>query len=155
MLKLEGPENVIDSFHGDHEFLSNFYPAMVKSGGLRFSTVEHAYQASKTNDHFAWVKISNMPASQAGKAKRMGRKLRMRKDWDVIKLSKMRSFLYQKFNDYDNLKQRLLATGDAMLIEGNHWHDNFWGNCKCDKCKHIEGRNHLGKLLMEIREKLK
>lgn len=155
MLKLEEDNNIIDSFRKEHSFLSNFYPASIKAGAIQYPTVEHAYQASKTNDYFAWMKISHLPAKQAGKAKRLGRKVRRTKDWDMVKISKMRNFLQQKFNNYDNFKQQLLETGDAILIEGNRWHDNYWGNCKCDKCKTIEGKNMLGRLLMEIRESFK
>jgi len=155
MLKLEDDKPTINSFTGDYAFLSNFYPAVVKMGGMQFPTVEHAYQACKTNDNFTWVKFSNMSASEAGKAKRLGRKVRLRNDWDMIKLSSMRRLLEQKFKNYNNLRKMLLDTGDHILIEGNYWHDNYWGDCKCDKCKHIKGQNHLGKLLMEIREKVK
>ena len=52
------------------------------------------------------------------------------------------------------LREKLKATGDATLIEGNHWHDNRWGKCTCDKCQNKEGQNWLGKILMEIRETL-
>lgn len=52
------------------------------------------------------------------------------------------------------LKKKLLETGDAELIEGNYWHDNTWGQCYCPRCKNKIGENHLGKLLMKIRESL-
>jgi predicted NAD-dependent protein-ADP-ribosyltransferase YbiA (DUF1768 family) len=66
----------------------------------------------------------------------------------------MEKLLIQKFSDSE-LKKILLNTENSILIEGNSWHDNFFGNCTCIKCKDIKGENHLGKLLMKIREKLK
>lgn len=62
--------------------------------------------------------------------------------------------LRKKFNN-SVLKKKLLATGDALLIEGNTCHDNYWGDCKCEKCKDIKGENRLGQLLMQVREELK
>ena len=56
-----------------------------------------------------------------------------------------------KFTMNESLKERLLATGDEELVEGNEWHDNYWGNCTCDNCKDIPGRNQLGKTLMKVR----
>ena len=56
-----------------------------------------------------------------------------------------------KFTQNQEIKEKLLATGNSILIEGNYWHDNFWGNCLCSKCKYIKGRNNLGKILMKRR----
>jgi predicted NAD-dependent protein-ADP-ribosyltransferase YbiA (DUF1768 family) len=58
-----------------------------------------------------------------------------------------------KFQD-PKLRAMLLATGNEELIEGNTWHDNTWGDCSCDACKDIEGKNMLGKLLMKVRDEL-
>jgi predicted NAD-dependent protein-ADP-ribosyltransferase YbiA (DUF1768 family) len=57
-----------------------------------------------------------------------------------------------KFGCNADIRKALLATHPQELVEGNYWHDNYWGNCLCPKCTHIEGQNHLGKLLMKIRE---
>jgi ribA/ribD-fused uncharacterized protein len=72
----------------------------------------------------------------------------MRDDWNDIKIDVMRDLLQEKFSD-DDLRELLLATGDAELIEGNTWNDYFWGVCLG------EGQNWLGKLLMEVRKELK
>lgn len=141
---------IIDSFSGEYEFLSNFYPVIIHSSGFNFPTVEHAYQASKTNNYAAWREICSIPANQAGRAKKYGRKVKLRKDWELIKLSVMKRFIMQKFS-YSDLKEKLLATLDAVLIEGNYWHDNYWGDCRCKKCQNKEGQNHLGKIIMEAR----
>ena len=92
-----------------------------------------------------------LSADQAGKAKRIGRRVVLRKDWDLIKLSVMKRFLMEKFR-YSDFKEKLLSTGDALLVEGNYWHDNYWGDCYCKKCQNIQGLNHLGKLIMEVRK---
>ena len=150
-MKQEFP--VIDSFKGQYEMFSNFYPAIIEWNTMIFQSVEHAYVASKSNSFMFWRKISQMGPHTAGKAKREGKNISLRKDWNVVKLSFMRNFLTRKFNQ-DPFKQLLLSTEDVTLIEGNYWHDNYWGNCKCDKCKNIPGQNQLGKMLMKIRGKL-
>ena len=67
-----------------------------------------------------------------------------------LKISLIRQFLLQKFSN-TKLRDKLLSSGDAILIEGNYWHDNFWGDCYCDRCSNIVGQNQLGKLLMKVR----
>jgi predicted NAD-dependent protein-ADP-ribosyltransferase YbiA (DUF1768 family) len=81
-------------------------------------------------------------------AKWEGRKIPIRKDWEDVKLDVMESLLRVKFADLE-LKQLLLATGTAKLIEGNFWGDTYWGVCAGI------GRNNLGKLLMKIRDELR
>ena len=147
---MEQKLTVVDAFSGDYDFLSNFYPVNIFTEGFTFKSVEHAYQASKSNSHADWKLIESLGADQAGKAKRLGRKFKLRRNWDLVKISLMRRFLEMKFLDPE-LREKLLATGDAELIEGNYWHDNYWGDCRCDKCKHIPGFNNLGKLLMRLR----
>jgi len=144
---------VINNFHGEHGFLSNFYPVPISWNNFTFGSVEHAYVASKSKSFLFWIEISKLRPEQAGKAKRKGRKIKIRDDWDMVKISLMRKFLKQKFN-YAHLKELLLSTNDVTLIEGNNWHDNYWGDCSCEKCKKIVGQNQLGKLLMKIRGNL-
>lgn len=141
--------NSIDSFQGEFEFLSNFYPAWVRFESVRFATVEHAYQFARTLDAEGRKQIRYAPTP--GQAKRSGRKAPTREDWVEIKVDVMRELLRQKFTDAE-LQQRLLATGDREIIEGNYWHDTFWGVCTCETCP--EGQNTLGRLLMEIRQEL-
>jgi ribA/ribD-fused uncharacterized protein len=142
-------------FVDEYAFLSNFYPAIIIFEGIMYQTLEHAFVASKTFDKAFRKKISKLPAKDAGLAKSMGRKCKLRSGWDEIKIRMMKDFLTQKFNQ-EPFRTKLLETGEQELIEGNYWHDNFWGDCICEKCdEHIPGENHLGKLLMEIRQKLK
>lgn len=144
---------VIDSFGDEYDFLSNFYPIVIHWNNFKFSSVECAYVASKSKSFEFWYEISKLGPDESGKAKRKGRSTILREDWDIVKLTHMRKFLKEKFN-YPHMKQLLLKTGNAILIEGNHWHDNYWGNCQCDKCSDIVGQNQLGKMLMKIRGNL-
>ena len=142
---------MINVFEGEFAFLSNFYPSPIKKDGIEYPTVEHFFQAAKTTDLKTKKAIAG--ADTPGKAKRMGRSVDLRPDWEKIKVDVMRLGLVLKFQNPD-LKEKLLATGDEELIEGNWWHDNTWGNCYCVKCSRISGRNLLGMLLMELRKEL-
>lgn len=136
----------ITSFSGINSFLSNFYTSKVEFEGMEFWTVEHAFQAAKTTDMSARRAIQE--ASTPGKAKRLGRKVALRPDWEDIKIDVMKELVTKKFED-DDLAFMLIRTGDAELIEGNHWGDTFWGVCDG------VGQNNLGKILMEVRENVK
>ncbi len=147
--------NKISSFEGKYDFLSNFYT--IENGicyeGLEYMNSEAAYQACKCLGHdekALFMKVA------AGKAKRMGRKVTMRSDWEDIKVKKMTEIIDRKFN-IAPLGEMLLATGNKELIEGNTWHDNFWGVCSCWACKSkgADGRNMLGKILMAKRAALR
>jgi len=145
---------VINEFKNDYEMFSNFYPVSIYYLGYYFPSVEHAFVASKSDNPMFWYKIAQIPEDQAGKAKRFGRKVKLRKNWDMLKLSYMKRLLMQKFS-YHRFKELLLSTGDAILIEGNYWHDNYWGDCYCPKCANIVGQNQHGKMLMKVRDIIK
>ena len=132
----------IDNFSGEFEFLSNFY---VDNGK---PTVEHLYQAAKTNDT-GW-KQSIINAETPGRAKRLGRKAPIRSDWEESKVQIMFDLVREKFKD-PILKTKLIDTFPTELIEGNKWHDNFWGKCSCMKCRGTKQLNMLGFILMQIR----
>lgn len=136
---------MIDRFDGYYAFLSNFYPSSIfdSNDGFTYPTVEHFFQAKKSVILKEREMISK--AETPGKAKRMGRKVQLRSDWEDIKLFVMEDALRRKFSK-QRLRAALLATGDEELIEGNWWGDTFWG--VCDGI----GENNLGKLLMKIRE---
>jgi ribA/ribD-fused uncharacterized protein len=91
-----------------------------------------------------------------GRAKRMGRRVALRSDWESVKEDVMLEGLCLKFSD-EQLADWLLETGDEELVEGNDWSDNFWGVCHCKKCQAqgIQGQNRLGHLLMKVREMIK
>ncbi|MBU1213444.1 MAG: NADAR family protein [Alphaproteobacteria bacterium] len=139
-------------FHKEeHRFLSNFYPCTIHYEGDIYTSTEHAYQAAKTLLRPERDVIRN--CTNPGQSKRLGRRITLRPDWEEIKLSVMEDLLRRKFYG-ERLRERLLSTGDRPLIEGNTWHDNFWGDCSCPRCAKIPGKNHLGKLLMQIRSEL-
>lgn len=133
---------MIDSFRKEYRFLSNFFPAVVWLDRKHYVTVEHAYQASKTlnKEERRAISACNTP----GQAKRLGRRVTLREDWNEVKLSVMSDLVAQKFED-PTLRKLLLATGKELLIEGNTWNDTYWGMCRG------VGANHLGKILMEVR----
>jgi len=137
----------IKSFSKEFDWLSNFYSVPIELDGMWFDSVEAAFQAAKTLDKESRAIIQRAPT--AGKAKRLGRSVVMRPDWNEIRLSVMESLLRQKFHAGGWLALKLVETGDAMLIEGNQWHDDFWGVCSS------QGKNHLGLLLMKIRNDLR
>lgn len=92
-----------------------------------------------------------MNPSVSDESKRLGRKVDLRTDWDLVKLDVMRRVVRAKFEQHPNLAQYLIDTGDAELIEGNTWHDVYWGvDLKTD-----EGENHLGKILMALRQEFR
>lgn len=136
----------IGSFAGPYRFLSNFWSSAVVMDGHSYRTVEHAFQAAKTTDEDARRRIRN--EHDAAAAKRKGRSVHLREDWEEVKLDVMEGLLRQKFGT-EPLKSKLLKTGKATLIEGNWWGDKYWGVCDG------KGENHLGKLLMKIREELR
>ena len=136
----------VERFADDHRFLSNFWPARVTYDGFTYPTVEHAYQAAKVLPLERRHRIQN--ARTPGEAKRLGRSAVPRPDWDQERLGVMRNLVRQKFAGDARLGRKLLATGDARLIEGNTWGDKFWGVCDG------EGENHLGRILMDVRSEL-
>lgn len=142
---------MIVEFDGEHAFLSNFFPSSILYEGIVYPTNEHFFQAMKTLDQAERQKIAN--AETPGMAKRLGRHVQLRSDWEQIKVDVMRTGLMLKFTDAA-LAEKLLATGDEELVEGNWWHDQTWGSCFCpDHCR-TPGRNLLGMLLMELRKEL-
>ena len=134
---------MINSFQGDYRFLSNFWPVRVQLDGATYTTVEHAYQAAKTLDDRERNTVRR--ALTPGEAKRAGRRVTKRADWEQVKIEVMRVLLQQKFRS-DYLHDKLQATRGHELVEGNTWGDTFWGVCRG------VGENHLGKLLMQIRD---
>lgn len=137
---------MIDSFKGKYWFLSNFYPQSVFYKGRGYRTVEHAYQAAKTRSpqEHDWVRRAKTP----GLAKYRGRQVQIRSDWESIKLDVMFELIRWKFQSPE-LRAALLGTGDEELVEGNSWGDRYWG------IYDGEGENHLGKILMQVREEIR
>lgn len=135
----------ISIFKGQYSFLSNFF---IEPDGTH---VEREYQVAKCTDDVQRRVFDTLTPAQC---KKYGRKVSLRPDWEQVKLQIMEDLVMAKFVDHNNLRELLLATGDAELSEGNHWHDIFWGRCSCP-VHHGEGENHLGLTLMGVREWIK
>lgn len=137
----------INEFRGEYRFLSNFYPCIVEYEGMKFMSTENAYQAAKTLDK---AKRKAFQWCSPGAAKKAGSNIQVREDWFQINMQLMEDLNMQKFSKRE-FKKLLLDTGDEELIEGNYWGDKYWGV----DSKTGEGENHLGKLLMRIRDRLR
>lgn len=135
----------IYGFKNEFRFLSNFWPSDVVFDRVTYPTVEHAYQASKTFNLDSRKVI--LACKSPGTAKRAGRLIKIRSDWEKVKVGLMKDFLTQKFSNVD-LALLLLKTEQLYLEETNAWGDTFWGVCNG------KGKNILGNLLMDIRTNL-
>lgn len=149
----------IDKFDGTQfAFLSNFYvhnePIMynvLQDDGIyrRYfvNTVEHVYQADKCMHSTDYHKI--LMAATPARAKKYGRMVECRSDWDLIKIARMKHWLKVKFSTAYLANRLIEETEDRPLIEGNTWGDRFWGQVNG------VGENWLGRLLEEVRKELK
>lgn len=139
---------MINKFDGTkYSFLSNFYLAEIEYEGIVYPSSEHAYQAAKSLDVEVRKRIAN--CKTPGLSKKAGRRVNMRPNWDYIKRDIMLDIVRIKFKTHKELAQKLLDTGDEELIEGNTWGDTFFGVCNGI------GQNHLGKVLMIVRNELR
>lgn len=128
-------------FRGDYDFLSNFYKCNIEYEGVIYSSVENAFQAAKTLNLIERRRFENCTAREA---KKLGKSVKLRSDWENVKVKIMCNLVFQKFNNSEYLRTRLLIVQDN-IIEENFWHDNFWGICKCGRC--TGGYNMLGNIL--------
>ena len=130
-------------FTDNYAFLSNFYEAPIIYNGVKYRNGESAYQAQKCPERSA-----EFTTTWGAAAKKLGKEVALRADWDEIKLPLMYEIVKAKFTQNPELAARLKSTGDAELIEGNYWHDTYWGVCSG------KGENNLGKILMKVRDEL-
>ena len=122
------PTEIRSFKEGPWRFLSNFYPCHVTLDSEIYNSVEHAYQAAKTLNPKLREKF-RYDGVEAANAKQMGKNLTLRSDWEEVKIPTMRDLLMQKF--YPTiLRRKLLCTFKADLVEGNWWHDVWWGVCE-------------------------
>ena len=136
---------MIKAFKGKYYFLSNFYEAPVTWEGITYQNNEAAFQSAKvtSGDRKAFAELN--PSD----AKKLGRQVSLREDWESIKDCVMYEVCKAKFTQNEDLKEKLLATGNDLLEEGNTWGDKTWGTVDG------VGENRLGKILMRIREEVK
>jgi len=138
---------MIDQFKNEYYWASNFATVIVYYDGEDYPTIEHAFQAAKTLDPVERQYVRS--AGSPGKAKRRGRKVTLRPDWEDVKFEIMLDLNRQKYA-HASFQQKLLATGDEELVEGNDWDDEIWGVVLATG----KGQNLMGKILMQIRQEL-
>lgn len=115
---------IIPRFQGKYKFLSNFFNSPLEYEGFTYPSVEHAYQERKTNNpgQREWIREARTAFGAAQRGR--SKEIEIREDWLEI----------------------------IFLMEGNHWHDNYFGVCTCKKCENIQGQNQLGQILMKVRD---
>lgn len=131
-------------FESENKFLSNFYWSPILLRGYSFANGESAFQGFKDMN-----RIHEFEKILPSKAKSLGRQVSLRKDWEEIKYDLMKEVVFEKFSKNHQLKQKLLATENRLLVEGNWWNDSTWG------VSNGKGENHLGRILMEVRKTLR
>lgn len=137
---------MVKEFQGEYRFLSNFWPCRILIFGREFKNSEAAYQSQKTTDPDTMDMFCGLNAEVA---KRLGSRVSLRPDWDVVKKNVMWEVLQAKFDQNPHLRDLLLQTGEEHLEEGNHWGDRYWGTVDG------VGENILGEMLMHLRSILK
>jgi len=154
---------VIDEFRGPYQFLSNFYECCITlyespfmpdyafpPEGITFGSSEQVYMWHKSLIEAERDAILACKTPAAAKKQGGPEFTTLRPGWreDLLCIDVMLFALDAKFIQHPDLQSLLMQTGDSPLIEGNWWHDNFWGNCLCPRpaCKSTVGLNHLGKL---------
>ncbi len=137
----------ICGFFKEYRFLSNFQTCNIQFNGFTYSSTEAAFQAAKSLDPKDHERFQFLSAAES---KKEGRLLNLREDWEKVKDDIMLTLTFEKFKDPE-LAEKLLATGDLILEETNHWHDIYWGV----DYETNQGLNMLGKCLMVVRGVLK
>jgi ribA/ribD-fused uncharacterized protein len=143
--------NVIHFYRVTDPFgcFSNFALFPIALEGKTWPTSEHYFQAQKFlgEDHSEAIRCEPSPM----KAAKMGRDRTrpLRSDWEQVKDDIMRQAVFAKFSQHESLRKQLLDTGDAMLVE-HTTNDAYWGNGGDGS-----GKNMLGRILMEVRERLR
>lgn len=137
------------SARAEYGYMSNFYPSPITLKGMRWETTEHYFQAQKFvgTKYESYIRKCKGPKKAADEGRR--KDLPLRRDWEKIKDNVMRDAVRAKFTQHSDLRQWLLSTGDAKLVEHTE-KDTYWADGG-----NGSGKNMLGKILMEIRSELK
>lgn len=137
---------MITAFRGRNFYLSNFFNVPVRYDGITYQNNEAAFQAQKCIEYKDRMAFIGLPPNRA---KAMGRRVKLRKDWEDVKNRIMYEICLAKFVQNKELREALLSTKDEELVEGNTWNDTYWGVCNG------KGLNMLGKILMRVRSELR
>lgn len=126
------------------------YDCDIEFMGHKFKSVENAYMFAKKPNDIEW--LNKCLSMSPGDVKKESKRITLREDWEVVKLAIMYNLLKQKFTQ-EPFRTNLLGTRNENIVEGNRWNDTFWG---VDiKATPNVGENWLGRLIMDIRTKLK
>ena len=142
----------IAEFKDEYAFLSNFYECRMTYKGRVFESSEAAYHAEKCLNEADKDKFIGIGPDAS---KKLGRKIALRPDWEDVKEHIMLDIVREKFLQNPELAAKLVATGNAYLMEGNYWRDQFWGVYPETGNPGIDGLNVLGQILMRVRAELK
>jgi ribA/ribD-fused uncharacterized protein len=133
----------------EHGYLSNFAAYPINLDGKTWPTSEHYFQAQKFKEpeHQETIRKAGSPmiAARLGRS----RKRPLRRDWESVKVAIMRKAVLTKFTQHAELREQLLATADAKIVEHTE-RDDYWGDGGDGS-----GKNMLGRILMEVREELR
>ncbi|MHD0306252.1 NADAR family protein [Rhodococcus erythropolis] len=146
------PIPIINAFVGEHEYMSNLYPAPTLHRGQLFPSSEHAYAAAKSSDPTVIRAI--LATDDPAEAKKIGRSATLVEGWEASKFRVMESVVTSKFVQNHDLADRLRSTGGSLIVEGNVWHDQIWGSCSCSRHRDVPGGNALGVILMAVRMRM-
>jgi hypothetical protein len=130
-------------------FFSNFAPFPITIDGITWPTSEHYFQAQKFADPAIQERIRAATSPMDAAALGRNRAFPLRSDWEQVKDQVMYAALRAKFTQHVELRDQLLATGDATLVEHTS-NDRYWADGGDGR-----GRNMLGKLLMQLRDELR
>ncbi|WP_299489690.1 NADAR family protein [Acaryochloris sp. IP29b_bin.137] len=131
---------------------SNFSLHRIDLQGHTWPTSEHYYQAQKyqgTSHQGLCDQIRQAPTPEAAAALGRNPDYNVQPDWDVIKPKVMYAAVRTKFLAHPTIQAELLATGDELIVENSPF-DAYWG-CGADG----NGRNQLGKILMQVRQDIR
>ena len=136
--------NKIDQFKDEYYFLSNFYSAQVEYDGIVYHNNEAAFQAQKD-----LTRVAEFESLGGKDAKRLGRRVNLRADWNDVRDNIMADLIKIKFSDPELAEKlvtnKVIEANNGFIQEDNNWHDTYWGVCNG------EGNNMLGKILMDTR----
>ena len=140
-------EAPIQEFQKEYRFLSNFWSCPVMFEGVIYPSAENAYQAAKCDNREDRAQFLNISAADA---KRLGKSIVLRSNWEVVREEIMLEIEKDKYTRNPDLAQKLMDTAPQRLVEGNNWHDTYWGV----DLGTGEGENKLGRILEDVRRDL-
>ena len=154
---------MITQFKGQYELLDPAYYCLAEYDGELYNSAEAAFLAAQFDSTY-FRSIFRNPVLPIWRARQLAKKLQRRHDWTpTLSIEIMRQITLDKFLRTQKLRSALLATCGERIVAENNWHEQFWGCCICatrpgkygrrSSCS-VPGRNHLGEVLMSVRDQL-